>query len=102
MATSSAAMDGCSAAVEISQLEVPINATLAPMVRLPSRTDRATHPQEPLRKDKSRGKIAWLCLTSARAAWDAALLPARVETRARSPAAALIVLLASDIRLSTL
>jgi hypothetical protein len=50
-------MDGCNAAVEISHDDVPISATLEPMVKVLRRTDNATQLQEPLRKEKRRMRI---------------------------------------------
>ena len=39
---------------EIRKAEVPIRPTLLPTVSAPSKTDKATQPQEPRRKDKRR------------------------------------------------
>ena len=52
-----AATDGCSAAVEISHADVPISATLEPMVHAPINAERATRCHEPLRKDNRRGRM---------------------------------------------
>src|SRR5512140_1544829 len=59
IATSNTAIEGCRAAVEMSQLDVPMSATLEPIVRLPSSTESATQPHEPCRKDKRRKKTDW-------------------------------------------
>jgi hypothetical protein len=55
--TPRSATEGCKAAVEISQAEVPISATLEPMVRLLRSTDNATQFQEPCRKEMRRKKM---------------------------------------------
>ena len=55
--TPRSATDGCSAAVEISHDDVPISATLEPMVKVLNRTDKATHFQEPLKKENRRRRI---------------------------------------------
>ena len=55
--TPRSATDTCSAAVEMSQADVPINATLAPIVSVLSNTDKATSPHDPFRKERRRKKI---------------------------------------------
>ena len=55
--TPRSATDGCKPAVEISHADVPINATLEPMVSVLSRTESATQFQEPFRKERRRGRI---------------------------------------------
>ena len=50
----SSAMEGCNAAVEISQADVPMSDKLAPIVSAPSSTDRATQFQEPLMNSRRR------------------------------------------------
>jgi hypothetical protein len=45
------------AAVEMSHAETPMSATLEPMVRALSRTESATQFQEPLRKERRRGRM---------------------------------------------
>ena len=44
-------------AVEMSHDDVPMSATLEPMVRVLSRTESATQFQEPLRKESRRSKM---------------------------------------------
>jgi hypothetical protein len=43
--------------VEISQADVPIKATLEPIVRVLNRTESATQFQDPLRKERRRGMM---------------------------------------------
>ena len=72
--------------MEISQAELPISATLAPIVRLPSRTDKATQPHEPLRNDSSRSNTPRLLFVDCSRACRLPRSGAPVATADRSAA----------------
>src|SRR5215204_2828290 len=67
--TPRSATDGCKAAVEINQDDVPIRATLEPIVSVLRRMERPTQFHEPLRKE-SRRKIMGICVRVVTGDWE--------------------------------
>jgi hypothetical protein len=55
--TPRSATEGCNPAVEISQADVPISATLEPMVSVLNKIESATQFQEPFRKERRRRRM---------------------------------------------
>src|SRR5215208_4088507 len=76
--TPRSATEGCRAAVEMSHADVPISATLEPMVRVLRRTESATQFQEPWRNCNSRPRIG--CWFSIIGNWGVGIGDWRLET----------------------